>query len=260
MKRLPFFLGCLVTSVSLCAMGCTASSEEDAESADSAQTGETTLRFDVVSFATEKKEAEYGRTERIFGTARADDRMKAEMLPRVRAQSAELLATACNSVTRGAGRLEGAPRNESVRAERIYRATEFIVEVRNVQTCVTPRAGMTSRVAELVQSLADNHDGSVFHAVVALGDAAVGPTLDHLASFVTADGHLDMSREAAHGGANWTVNHVGYMVNVLVDLHPHDARAIPTLQSLRAAYDGMNGASYFQDQIDRAIAKINADQ
>lgn len=259
MMRLPRLLGSLALLVAVGSAGCAAPAEEDAETGDSAFTGDETIRFDVVAFATETKTADYGTHERIFGTARADDRMKEEMLPRVRAQAAASLAASCSAVTRGAGHVDGAPRQELVRAERIYRVTEFVVEVSNVQTCVAPRAGMEARAKELVESLADKgHDGSVFHAVVALGDVAVGPTLDHLASFLTPDGHLDMSREAAHGNANWTVNHVGYIVNVLVELHPHDVRAIPMLQKLKAAYAGMNGASYFQDQIDRAIAKISA--
>src|SRR5689334_6450658 len=75
MKRFPLFLGSLALSVALGSLGCAAPTEEDAETGGSAVSEETSLHFDVVAFATEKKTAEYGTSERLFGTARADDRM-----------------------------------------------------------------------------------------------------------------------------------------------------------------------------------------
>lgn len=213
----------------------------------------------MFGFATEKKQAEYGTAERVFGTRRADDRMKDEMLPRVRAKAVASLGELCSLVTKGAGHIEGAPRREEVRAERIFHVTEFIVEVRNAGTCMAPRAQLEPRAGELVKMLAEGKGGfSTRSALVAMKEKAVPVVLDAIRTRIGADGKLDTTEDGAHGVTNWTINHVILLVNMLKDVKTTHAQAIPTLRKLRAAVSTGNGSAWATGEIDRAIAALNA--
>jgi hypothetical protein len=253
MKQLLAPLG-----LALLFLGCAApTSEEETGEGSTQALNDAEISFRVVGFGTEMKTAEYGRRERLLGTARPDDQMKAEMLPRVRAKAAASLASACAFVTEGTGHLVEAPRDELVRAERIFRVTEFIVEVSNAQTCTAPAPAMRLRASQLVKMFAEGKDiWSVRAAIVALKEDAAAPVITEIESRIGADGNLDLSEEAAHGNANWTINHVIRVVQILKDLKTENPRALPALRALRAAVANGNGAAWAQGEIDRAITAL----
>lgn len=239
---------------SVLAVGCAAPTDEDA--ASDVQNLDASVGFRVFGFGTEKRIVEYGTRERVFGTRRVDDRLKEEMLPGVRAKAAASLAEACAAMTNGTGRLDGAAREAEVRAERIFRPTELIVEVRTDQTCVAKRDAMEARATELVAMMEGAHVWNARSALAALKEKATQPIIDAIESRIGGGGRLDLAEDRERGVTNWTLNHVIRLAQLLADLETSSPRAIPALERLKVAVTGGNGSSWATGEIDRAIAKL----
>jgi hypothetical protein len=234
-------------------VGCVASESEDAEGSDQALSSDE-VAFTVSAFASEKKETTYTTADRIIGTRRSDDRMKDEMLPRVRAAASAVLAKTCSEISGGAGRLDGRPGNETVRAERIYVVTEFIVEVRNDQKCVTPRVALERRVNTLVTGLEADQGGSTRSAILAVGEKAAPQVLASIEARIKADGKLDLREDTTHNVTNWTINHVVRLAWLVADLKTTNARALPVLARLKSA---VAPSPWAEGEVQRAIDTLS---
>jgi hypothetical protein len=235
--------------------GCAGQASEDDGAEGATEALSEALDFNVFGFASEKKTVEYTTRDRLLGTARPDDRMKEEMLPRVRAAAATALAESCASVTGGAGRLQGNPRGESVRAERIYYVTEFIVEVRNTQTCSAPRDVLAARVPELMKLLAESGGLSGPRmALVALKETGAAAIIAGIEARIRPDGTLDTSEDTRV--TNWTVNYVIRLAQILKDMNTTNPRALPALRALKTAVSTGNGAAWATGEVDRVIAAL----
>jgi hypothetical protein len=232
--------------------GCTASETDDAE-ASVQNLDATEIGFNVFGAASEKRTVAPGSDSESDPRTAA---MTAQMLPVARARMATALAEACAAVTGGAGRLDGQVVEEEMRAERIYRATEFIVEVRGRQTCAVKRSVLEGRAAELVKLYESELVWTARAALLPLKEKAVPATIAAIDARIRADGKLDTAEDQARGVTNWTVNHVIRLAKLLGDLETTSPRAIEILQKLRAAVASGNGVSWAQSEIDRVLATL----
>jgi hypothetical protein len=247
MRFLPMVLAALALA------GCTADAADEADSSDSAYTNEIT--FNVSTETELAKAVSYGSAERLFGTARADKKLRNDNSPALEAKVKDDVEKLCATVTGGEGKLAstGTP---SVRDYRTN-PTEWHIEVRLDAKCSAPHDAMKARAAELVSELESVTGGyagrAAGQAIKALGADGVAPLVKGIRGRVGADGKLV-------DPDNLALNNMAFELVILEDIAMPTDAVLDALHALRSAAEAsiINGRPWVYEIIDHAIEKISA--